>query len=161
MSRFFWDDFLTVFAWILSLIITILVTKYRNVTYEVMLIGAGKAKYPPNVKEITMQFARLFTVVPMIFYTGLWCVKGSFLIFFRRLGIRHLTNLNRWWWTVTIFTGICYLLCYATLPYRCTLISFKVTASKECASQGLSFISMGVNSSLDVLTDCLSKYHRL
>lgn len=161
MHRLYWDDFFVVFSWILSLVITILVTVFINLIYDIMLIGSGKMKFPANVKTITMQFTRVFTIVAMTFYTGLWCVKAAFLLFFRRLGIRSINSLNIWWWLVTGFTFVCYMLCFATLPYRCTLVSFKVTASRECATQGLSFVSMWVNSVFDVFTDCLSKDPRV
>lgn len=123
-----------------------------------MLIGAGKLKLPPNVKIIVMQFSRLFFVVPMIFYAGLWSVKIAFLLFFRRLGTRSLKGLRYWWWVVLGITLLCYGLCYTTLPYRCCLVSYEVLASPECATQGWSFISMKVNCALDVFTDCLSKF---
>lgn len=34
--------------------------------------------------------------------------------------------------------------------------NFEVVASAECQTQGLSFVAMGVNIALDVVTDCLS-----
>ncbi|PSN71564.1 hypothetical protein BS50DRAFT_570891 [Corynespora cassiicola Philippines] len=153
--RFFWDDFFVVFAGVISLAITAACTALNSVTYEVMDIGSGKKKFPPNVKIITMQFTRLFVVVPMLLYTGLWCVKLAFLLFFRRLGVRSVTSLCRLWWVVFVVTVVCYFVCYATLPYRCSLISFQVVISEECMTQGLSFTSMKVNCALDVLTDCL------
>ncbi|KAJ4988665.1 hypothetical protein SVAN01_05798 [Stagonosporopsis vannaccii] len=154
-KRLYWDDFLVTFAWIISLAITFTITVYYPVTVEIMLIGAGLKKFPPNVKVITMQFTRVFTAIPMLFYAGLWCVKFAFLIFFRRLGLRNVTSLRRWWWTVLTVTTVSFLVCYTTLPYRCTLVSFEVVASNECQTQGLSFVAMGVNTALDVMTDCL------
>jgi hypothetical protein len=105
-----------------------------------------------------MQFMRLFTTVPMIFYGGLWSVKLAFLLFFRRLGVRSIHSLDRWWCVVTGITAVCYFVCFATLPYHCTLVSFEVVFSAACATQGLSFISMKVNCALDIFTDCLSKW---
>lgn len=121
-----------------------------------MLIGAGLKKFPPNVKIITMQFTRVFTAIPMLFYGGLWCIKLAFLLFFRRLGLRNVTSLQRWWRLVLVATVVAFFVCYALLPYRCTFVSFEVVASEECQTQGLSFVAMGVNTALDVVTDCLS-----
>jgi hypothetical protein len=112
---------------------------------------------PTDGRHLQMQFMRLFTTVPMIFYTGLWCIKLGFLLFFRRLGVRSIPSLNRWWWAVTGMTALCYFVCFATLPYYCTLVSFEVVFSAACATQGLSFISMKVNCALDIFTDCLSE----
>ncbi|KAH7130796.1 hypothetical protein B0J11DRAFT_603180 [Dendryphion nanum] len=134
--RFYWDDFFVVFAWILLLAITASCTAFNSVTYDIMAIGAGKKKFPPNVRVITMQFSRLFTIIPMIFYAGLWSIKIAFLLFFRRLGTQSIHSLNRHWWIVFCIT--------------------MVLVSAQCqASQGLSFISMKVNVVLDVFTDLL------
>ncbi|KAH7345874.1 hypothetical protein BKA66DRAFT_22866 [Pyrenochaeta sp. MPI-SDFR-AT-0127] len=153
--RLFWDDVFVISSWVLSLAITITVTVFENVTYDIMLIGSGHRVFPPNVEVITMQFTRVFAIIPMIFYTGIWCVKIAFLLFFHRLGIKSVGSLNRWWWIVTGVTLVCYASCFATLPYRCTLLTFQVTSSRECMTQGLSFVSMWVNSVFDVLTDFL------
>jgi hypothetical protein len=157
LHRFFWDDFFAVFAGCISLAISTVVTVYSKVTFEMILIGAGRLPFPSNVKIITMEYTRVFAAIPMMFYVGLWSIKLAFLLFFRRLGTRNIQSLHRWWWFVAIFTITSFFLCFATLPYRCTLVSFEVVASPECQTQGLSFVSMKVNCTLDVLTDVLSK----
>lgn len=93
----------------------------------------------------------------MLFYAGLWSIKLGFLLFFRRLGLRNVTSLRRWWKIVLAATVVSFFVCYTTLPYRCTFVSFEVVASRECQTQGLSFVAMGVNTALDVTTDCLSE----
>lgn len=144
------------FACIISLAISITITIFHPVTIELMLIGAKLKPFPPNVKIITMQFTRVFTAIPMLFYGGLWCIKLAFLLFFRRLGLNNVTSLRRWWRIVLGITIVAFLVCYTVLPYRCTFVSFEVVASKECQTQGLSFVAMGLNTALDVITDCLS-----
>ncbi|KAH7074562.1 hypothetical protein BKA63DRAFT_566231 [Paraphoma chrysanthemicola] len=155
LHRFFWDDFFAVFAGCISLAISTVVTVYSKVTFDMILIGADRLPFPPNVKTITMEYTRVFAAIPMIFYVGLWSIKLAFLLFFRRLGTRNIQSLHRWWWFVATFTITSFFLCFATLPYRCTLVSFEVVASPECQTQGLSFVSMKVNCALDVLTDVL------
>lgn len=158
--RFYWDDFFVLFAWILSLSITASCTAYNNATYEVMYLGSDQlfSGFPSNVEIIAMQFSRLFAIVPMIFYTGLWAVKFAFLLFFRRLGTQAVSSLRWLWWVVTGVTGVCYFACFASLPYKCSLVSYEVLMSPGCsAKQGLAFTSMKVNCVLDVFTDCLSK----
>jgi hypothetical protein len=144
-------------AWILSLGITASVTALNPVTYQIIYIGAGILPFPRNVKTLVMTFSRLFFIVPMLLYVGLWCVKLAFLLFFKKLGTRSVRNLERWWWVVLGITIIAFALCFATLPYRCCLVSFEVLKSPECMTQGWSFISMKVNCALDVFTDCLSR----
>lgn len=62
------------------------------------------------------------------------------------------------WWTVTIFTALAYGATFASHPYKCTFGSYEQVASAYCmAEQNLSFVSMKVNTTLDVVTDVLSK----
>ncbi|KAF2798004.1 hypothetical protein K505DRAFT_191595, partial [Melanomma pulvis-pyrius CBS 109.77] len=156
--RFYWDDFLVLFAWILSLSITASCTAYNNVTYEAMYLGSNQALggFPSDVEIIAMQFSRMFAIVPMIFYTGLWAVKLAFLLFFRRLGTQAVSSLRWLWWVVTGVTGVCYFANFASLPYKCSLVSYEVLISPECLTeQGLAVTSMKVNCVLDIFTDCL------
>ncbi|KAF2705459.1 hypothetical protein K504DRAFT_414361 [Pleomassaria siparia CBS 279.74] len=154
--RFYWDDFFVVFAWVLSLAITASCTALNSVTFEIMLIGSGRMEYPTNLKAIVMQFSRLFSIVPMVFYTGLWAIKIAFLLFFRRLGTQAVWSLRRHWWVVCGITVVSYFACFASLSYRCCLVSYEVLVSPECsATQRSSFTSMKVNCVLDVFTDCL------
>jgi hypothetical protein len=133
-------------------------TALSHVTYEVMQIGAGKKKFPPNVRTITLQFTRLFNIVPMLLYAGLWSIKLAFLLFFRRLGVRTIPRLHRWWLAVFFTCLTTFLICFAILPYKCCFTTFEVVISPECKTQGLSFVSMKVNCALDVLTDSLSTF---
>ncbi|KAF1972671.1 hypothetical protein BU23DRAFT_155798 [Bimuria novae-zelandiae CBS 107.79] len=155
LSRLFWDDYLVIFAWTISLAMSIAVTVLNSATYEVMAIGAGKMKFPPNVRTSTLQFSRLFNIVPILLCVGLWSVKLAFLLFFRRLGIRTLRSLHRWWWAVFCTSLLAFLICFTTLPYKCCFTTFEVIASSKCQTQGWSFISLKVNCALDVFTDCL------
>ena len=103
------------FACIISLAISITITIFHPVTIELMLIGAKLKPFPPNVKVITMQFTQVFTAIPMLFYGRLWCIKLAFLLFFRRLGLRNLTSLRRWWRIVLGTTIVAFLVCIDAL----------------------------------------------
>lgn len=144
------------FACIISLAISIIITIFHPVTIELMLIDAKLKPFSPNVKIITMQFMRVFTAIPMLFYGGLWCIKLAFLLFFRTLGLNNVTSLRRWWRVVLGMTAVAFFVCYTVLPYRCTFVSFEVVASRECQMQGINLVAMGLNTALDVVTDCLS-----
>ena len=98
----------------------------------------------------------------MLMYTSLWLVKLSFLLFFYRLGPRLIHEMKTHWWAVATFTALAYGATFASYPYMCTFGSFEQITTPYCmAEQNLSFVSMKVNTVLDVLTDVLSKSIRL
>ncbi|KAF2868656.1 hypothetical protein BDV95DRAFT_609569 [Massariosphaeria phaeospora] len=155
--KLFLDDALVIVAWLSSLAISIMYTVLSKSAFVVVYWGAGLGPpVPENFSKHTEHFYEGFTSSLMIFYTSLWCIKFSFLIFFRRLTPVTLRSLHWHWWIVTAITAASYFACYATLPYRCTLGGFAIMRTPECTqTKGPSYVSMKVNCALDVFTDCL------
>ena len=60
-----------------------------------------------------------------LFYTALWTVKLSILLFFRRLfgECQPAPWLKAWWWFTTTLTVCTWAVCLCTIPYRCLLKS--------------------------------------
>ena len=58
----------------------------------------------------------------ILFYTCLWAVKFSFLVFFRRLGFK-LHQSRTWWWCVFGISLGGWIACIGTLDYECTVAS--------------------------------------
>jgi len=57
-----------------------------------------------------------------LFYTGLWSVKFSFMIFFRRLGA-GLSPYRYWWWTIIILCVASLITCIADIQWECLAFS--------------------------------------
>lgn len=62
------------------------------------------------------------------------------------------------WWAVAVFTMLSYVASFATYPYVCSFGSFEQITSRYCiAEQNMSFVNIKVNTTLDVVTDFLSR----
>lgn len=94
----------------------------------------------------------------MLMYTSLWSVKLSFLLFFYRLGPRLITGIKWHWWSVAVVTMVAYPVTFTTYPYYCSFGTLEQVLSRYCvAEQNMSFLSIKVNTGLDVGTDVLSE----
>ncbi|KAJ4392295.1 hypothetical protein N0V93_005920 [Gnomoniopsis smithogilvyi] len=75
--------------------------------YYILDVSAGLATPDADFVVRVIRFARIQFVVELFFYTTLFAVKLSFLLFFRRLG--HRVNGQQYiWWPVFIFAWISY-----------------------------------------------------
>lgn len=80
---------------------------------------------PPTPENLANETALLRSELAefYLFYTALWSVKLSILVFFRRLfGDRQRAPwLKTWWWFITGFTVASWAACLGTIPYDCLL----------------------------------------
>lgn len=123
-GRLYADDGLVFFAWILLLTNTILWQIGKDALYETFAFSAGQLFPPPaNFEHNSEQYLRRSIAVIIFFYTGLWSIKLSFLIFFKRLG-QNVRNQGLIWWTVLIITGASYFACLGDTYYKCLASPF-------------------------------------
>lgn len=108
--------------------------------YETIAVSVGQLFPPPvNFEHHAEQYLRKSVAVIIFFYTGLWSIKLSFLIFFRRLG-QNVRNQKIVWWSVLIITTASYFACLGDIDYKCLASPFsyiegeldKVQAVDEC-----------------------------
>lgn len=82
-------------------------------------------KIPPTPVNLARERTLLKSILAefYLWYTTLWIVKLSILLFFRRLfGERQQAPWRKaWWWFVTIVTVATWAACLGTLPYDCLL----------------------------------------
>lgn len=109
--------------------------------YELMLLQAmprvyrvdnaakTKTTYPGLVDD-RKTFVVLLTGSAIIFFTQLWSVKLSLLVFYRRL-MAGLPAHLRWWKAVLIFTIITYVYSFITTLMSCGGPT-RITKSLEC-----------------------------
>ena len=101
-------------------------------------------------------------VILVFFYTSLWAVKTSFLLFFRRLG-HNVTGQKVLWWCVFAFTLASYFVCIGDIQYSCLASPLENNFARCSTDAALRFqrITLDFNCAIDVLTDFASKFRHL
>ena len=117
--RFRVDDYLVILAWIIFLVQAIWEQTHLEIGYLLVGLQDGSITTLPSdflnrVEEYTIGGFITF----VLFTSSLYCIKLSFLLLFRRLG-ENITGQWILWWTVTVITGIFYILMFATYDYSC------------------------------------------
>ena len=126
------DDGLVLFAWIVLLISAVLWQTGIEALYENVAVSTGQLYPPPaDFPRRTEQYLRKSVAVIVFFYTGLWSVKLSFLIFFKRLG-HNVRHQNTVWWVVLGINVVTYITCLGTIEYRCLASSFSYIFGESC-----------------------------
>lgn len=121
--RLYSDDFFVITAWASLLGTSILWHIRVPLFYEYYAVMAGQRPY--DVAYINNQTTFLRNLVPLtiLFYSSLWLVKVSFLIFFWRLGWK-VKGQKIWWRFILIVTVLTWVACIATIDYQCLLNPF-------------------------------------
>ncbi|PYH44303.1 uncharacterized protein BP01DRAFT_401389 [Aspergillus saccharolyticus JOP 1030-1] len=118
--RLFVDDFLVLLAWVLSVITGIVWRVESPTLYELYALGAGTAAFMPDVIPRLNTVMRYEAPFMFLFYTTLWCVKFSFLVFFYKLGSK-IHNHRVWWWVVSATTLAVWVVSVGDIDYQCSL----------------------------------------
>lgn len=99
-----------------------------QVLYEMYAISEGKQPYTPDILPKFGKFMRFVAPLTILFYSGLWCVKFSFLAFFYRLGSK--VKSHRIWWYVVLFCTVAvWMASVADIDYRCSFGGLEYTMS--------------------------------
>jgi hypothetical protein len=156
--RLFWDDALVMLAWAMLLTTAILWRYNLHFVYDNYEIVQGKRPFDQNAIRHWDTFMRLIVPFNVLFYTGLWLVKLSFLFFFRSFGTK-IHSYETYWWFVLVVTLIAYIGCIADIQYDCTVPAKSVEwVLQNCATQSkIDWVNRTfyANCALDVLTDLL------
>ena len=109
LRRLYWDDAFQFVAWLLLLGQSIAYTHYIPSNYKLSAIQAGREPEPSNAQYSAL-VASIFTaelVIPLFFWTCLFCAKFSFLWLYRLL-LRGSGAGMKIWWAGNITVLICY-----------------------------------------------------
>lgn len=128
--------------------------------YQFLAVDSGELWPPPGDFEADSErYYRESLVVWVCFYTGLWAVKISFLLFLKRLG-QNVAGRQVLWWGVFVFTVVAYVISIADMPYACLADSFD-KLMRDCSTKSAArheIVVLWENCILDVVSDCTSMF---
>ncbi|CAL8574177.1 hypothetical protein XPA_000145 [Xanthoria parietina] len=155
--KLFADDPLVLFSCILLLTNAITWQVLKEDLYLNIAVSSGQLYPPPaDFPQRTERYLRASVAIILFFYTGLWAIKLSFLVFFKKLGenVRHQTLI---WWGVLAVTCASYFVCLGMTYYKCLASSFKYIQPHCVLPATVAFQrnTLLVNMILDVVTDVL------
>ena len=149
-----WDDALVTLAWVLALFSAICWQLVGGFLYDFLKVRSGQqAPHDNQVADIENYYTGQLVVL-VFFYTSLYLVKFSFLLFFKRLG-RNVQSQKYLWWPVFVFTIASYLTGIGTISFKCLINPFSVIVDQCFSHKSIMFnvVTFKVNAALDVVTD--------
>lgn len=122
-KRLFWDDAFAIAAIVGLTAMAILNQTSCDAIYLIDVIAAGGTPGPSFTSQeiifstiIAQRYMQFFFM--MLFWTTLWSVKGSLMMFYRRLVV-GVDGYMTWWWVVVAFSIITYLISIMTNILDC------------------------------------------
>jgi len=154
--KLFADDYFVIAAWTITLSNNILLQTQESNLYNLYAVDAGTMPATPEWLTNTAIFERCIVAFDFLYYSSLWAVKISFLLFFKRLG-RDVRGQKIWWWIVLVITIGCWAVSVGDIPFPCALnaIEWILETCNQQNSINFQERTFHANCALDVLTDCL------
>ena len=118
LSKLQADDYWIYAAWILLCINAILTTFQAPHLYYLARAIAGLEPIDERLIYHGQKYVRYEFPSIGLFWTVLWCVKGSFLTLFWKL-FEGLKGYKRWLWGVVVFTVLTYVGCWIASGLNC------------------------------------------
>ena len=129
--RLFPDDALVLAAWLMLIAYAAIWQWCGNQLYLSIAVASGRLLMPPpDFLDQLETFLHGLFVAYYMFYTLLWSIKMSFLLFFWKLG-HNVRRQRPLWWSVFGFTVASYAVCLGLVDYGCLLGSKMHLASKN------------------------------
>ena len=100
-------------------------TMYHYVTspiFQIRRISQGEEPFSPDIGPPAHFFLKLQFAIIVLFWTCLWAIKTSFLMYYRTL-FKNLPGHLIWWTVASVFTLLAYLGCWAIQLAACYPIS--------------------------------------
>ncbi|KAI9808507.1 MAG: hypothetical protein M1827_007212 [Pycnora praestabilis] len=147
------DDLLVLAAWLMYLASAIIWQWDLGPLYAQLTSYTGQGPPPPEFLATLVRFLHTEVSLIFLFYTSLWLVKLSVLIFFRRLG-QGTRGFKKWWWCVLGFTVISWGVVIGVIDYGCLLGSVKhITGECAAGAETFQYWTLRISCIFDVLTD--------
>ncbi|KAF8851013.1 hypothetical protein BDZ45DRAFT_808656 [Acephala macrosclerotiorum] len=160
LGRLFWDDAFQLVGMVTLTVLAVLIQLQRNTIYALKAAAplegdpTGK-KFQHVVTDATREQAKLQFVLIVVFWTCLWAIKGSLLMFYRRL-FCHMQEYMMWWWIVTITCVATWAGCILANFLECLPLEqrFELDLQGSCpAGDGIRFVA--ITTGFDILTDIM------
>ncbi|MCJ1271129.1 hypothetical protein MMC22_011028 [Lobaria immixta] len=152
-KKLFADDFFVIFALILALASAIVWQIFAKYMFQMLAVAYGSPP-GPNFATQFEHYSKSSAAVVILFYSTLWAIKISFLIFFKRLG-KNVTRQNLLWWPIFGFTMATYFASIGAIPYSCFMDSLDEVLRNCSTNSAARFqeVALKLNCAWDVLTD--------
>lgn len=131
-ERLFLDDLLVAIALLFLLVNSILYQITIPMMYLVAAVQEGTMRAPADIASVTSSYMKLQFAIITLFWTCLWTVKFSILVFLNKLNNR-LRGQRRMWTFCAAFIGLSYIGCVISYPISCA--SFKLGKNDPNATQ--------------------------
>ncbi|KAI4155822.1 MAG: hypothetical protein LQ340_000729 [Diploschistes diacapsis] len=151
-QKLYLDDYMVLTAWILLLVTSAIWQSQLPALYLLYQLAGGTVA--PTLDVLAKEQIPMHSQVPtvMFYYIGLWLVKFSFLIFFRRLGA-NVRGQKIWWWCVFTFTLLTLGSAVGVMSWGCSLGPLEYIFSESAASSA--YTTLFYILAVDILTDGL------
>ncbi|KAE8413509.1 hypothetical protein BDV36DRAFT_28382 [Aspergillus pseudocaelatus] len=127
--RLYVDDLFVLLAWAIMLTNAVIWQIQGQVLYKLYAISAGQEPYTPAVLPMFESFMRYIAPMTIMFYSGLWAIKFSFMSFFFRLNSKVKSH-RLWWYVVMLVVAGVYIASVADIDYKCSLGGMEFIISK-------------------------------
>ncbi|KAL8915920.1 MAG: hypothetical protein Q9172_006563 [Xanthocarpia lactea] len=118
--RLWVDDALVLLAWLLLLAIAVIWQTQVEALYTQFKLTSQTILPTPEILDKQRIYFRFLAASIVAFYTCLFAVKLSFLIFFRRLGAK-VKGQRTWWWIVLFFNIAAWITLIGSMGWPCML----------------------------------------
>ncbi|KAL8906626.1 MAG: hypothetical protein Q9171_006194 [Xanthocarpia ochracea] len=125
--------------------------------YELFDVVSGQSLLTTGFVDRNTDLLRSLAPFSVLFYTCLWTVKLSFLLFFRRLGL-NVRGQKIWWWCVLVITLLTWAATVADNDWKCSVRPVYWIWLNCSTPSAIKFINhtFYANCTMDVVTDCLT-----
>lgn len=154
--RLFWDDFLLLVAWFMLLANATIWQYAKTGLYLLLNVQSGRQLPPADFGLKVGEYLHESVAILVLFYSSLWCVKLSFLVFFRRLG-QKVQKQKIIWWSVLVVVVAGYFSVLGTIQWHCLIPRFEIIA-QNCttpSSRAFERATLRATCAIDIITDAI------
>jgi hypothetical protein len=112
------DDYFVILAWLATTAFAIEWQVYTPTAWKAMDQMSGKLPLDETFWHNLVSYINIETGALICQIIGLWCIKYSFLFFFRNLGW-HLRYQKIMWWIIFAFVTIGFPIYVGYIPWSC------------------------------------------